>query len=524
MKRKVLFIAALAAIGLSGCKKFLDQTANPNLPSVSTPQLALTGAEKILADIPNGVSGGGYTNYGYWDGTWATSSGYIIQPAITDYNITTSNFQVWSDLYLNISNLKNLETLAAAAGAPDYQSIAQILEAYDWQQLVDNYNDCPYSQAFNPKILFPAYDKGATIYADQIAALDAAIAAITKNGSSSAPAGDDIIFGGNMAGWLAFANTLKLRYIMRQSNLSNFASLKTELNSTASAGYLNSTLDAEANPGYTLNDAYGGQESPFWHAYGYTQNDNPENNLVRANKYSIYLLHGLNDPRLPLFYLPVAEPTPGPDDTPGSIPPGTMVVRGLYLGDISTSADTNVEQSLSTVGPGLLKSASMNAVIFSAAESYFLQAEAVSDGMLTSSSTALTLYQAGITASFESLGLTDAQAASYYAQPSVATATEQNIITQKYIALNGYGVFEQYNEYRRTGYPTAIPRSADEATLGTVLPTRILYPEVEYDTNLSNVNAEGTIDQFTSKIFWALTTPIATPTPSPAAHRLGNRK
>jgi len=70
----------------------------------------------------------------------------------------------------------------------------------------------------------------------------------------------------------------------------------------------------------------------------------------------------------------------------------------------------------------------------------------------------------------------------------------------------------------------AIPRSQDEATLGTVLPTRIFYPQVEYDTNLANVNAEGTIDQFTSKIFWALTTPIPAPTPTVGAHRLGNRK
>jgi hypothetical protein len=508
MKRKALLIAALAAVGLSGCKKYLDQVANPNEPSVATPALALTGAEKVVADIPNGIAyyeGGSYTQYGYWDGTWATSSGYIIQPAITDYNITTSNFQVWTDLYLNISNLKNLETLATANAAPDYASIAQILEAYDWQQLVDNYNDCPYSQAFNTKILFPTFDKGAAIYAAEITALDNAMAAIQKNGSASAPGGDDIIFGGNMQDWILFANTLKLRYIMRESNLSNFASLKTELNSTASLGYLSATVDAEANPGYTLNDAYNGQESPFWHAYGTTQAGNPEDNLVRANKYAINLLHSYNDPRLFLYYTPVTAPA-------GTTEAGKTIVRGLYLGDPQTSADTNAEQSLSTVGPGLLKSPSMNAIIFSAWESLFLQAEAVNDGMLTPPPgvTAESLYEAAITASFANLGLPASQALQYYSQPipnvnwaASSANLEQAIITQKYIALNGYGELEQYNELRRTGYPVGIPRSEDEAVLGTVLPTRILYPQVEYDTNDANVAGEGTIDQFSSKIFWA---------------------
>jgi hypothetical protein len=507
MKRKTLIIAALAAVGLSGCKKFLDQAANPNLPSVSTPSLALTGAEKTLADIPNGFTlfeGGSYTQYGYWDGNWAVSSGFIVQPALSQYNFTTSDFQVWTDLYLNISNLKNLEALATTAGSVDYVSIAQILEAYDWEQIVDNYNDAPYTDAFNPKILFPTFAKGSAIYAAEITALDNAMAAIQKNGSSTAPGSDDIIFGGNMTGWVKFANTLKLRYIMRQSNTSGFSGLKTELMSTASLGYLDGTLDAEANPGYDLNDAYGGQESPFWHAYGTNQNGVAENILVKANKYSINMLHGFNDPRLTQFYATVTAP-------PGSTEAGATVVRGLYLGDLQLSADTNGASTLSAVGPGLLKSASMNAVIFSGAESLFLQAEAVNDGMLTSSSSAQTLYQAAITASFESLGLTDAQAAAYYAQPianvgwaASAGHLEDAIITQKYLALNGYGVFEQYNEWRRTGYPDNVPVSQDPAKILTTLPQRIYYPQVEYDTNSANVGTEGTITPATSQIFWAL--------------------
>jgi len=531
MKRKLLFIAAIAAVGFSGCKKYLNEVANPNVPPSTSPSFALTGAEKILADMPNGIAtyeGNCYTQYGYWDGVWAVSSGFITQPPLSQYNFTTSEFQVWTDLYLNLQNLKSLEGLTAGT-LPDYVSIAQILEDYDWEELVDNYNDVPYTQAFNTKNLFPAYDKAATIYSDLIANLDANIAAIQKNGSKTAPSTDDIIFGGNMANWLKFANTLKLRLILRQVNLSNFSTIAGDIASTRSVDFLDGTVDAEANPGYTLNDAYGGQESPFWHAYGSTAVGNPEDVLVKANNYTINMLHGFNDPRLVQLYTTVPEPAPSnAGEAPGTIPAGTIVVRGLNLGDPALSADTNGPGDISNVGPGLLKSASMNAVIFSGAESLFLQAEAVNRGVLVSTISADSLYHLAITASFVATGAfyplattidgTTLKAPAsptlsaylYYSQPIVnvnwnssAGNLEEAIITQKYIALNGYGALEQYNELRRTGYPLNIPISLDPARISNVLPSRIYYPQIEYNTNTANANAEGTINPFTSKIFWA---------------------
>jgi hypothetical protein len=30
----------------------------------------------------------------------------------------------------------------------------------------------------------------------------------------------------------------------------------------------------------------------------------------------------------------------------------------------------------------------------------------------------------------------------------------------------------------------------------------MLYPQAEYNTNRANVTAEGTVNQFTSRIFW----------------------
>jgi len=505
MKKITLIIAALSAIGLSGCKKYLDQAVNPNAPSVTTLQLSLTGAEKALADIPNGNGSasygtGLYLQYGFWIGYWAVSSGFIVQPDLSQYVITPSEFQSWTDLYLNLSNISALQGIATAQGAADYSAIAQIMRAYDFEALVDQYNDVPYSQALNPNIIFPAYDKGPAIYADLIKQLDAAIATINSNAGATPPQGDDIIFQGNMTNWKKFANTLKLRLIIRQSNLSNFSTIAADMSTTLKEGFLDGTTEATANPGYTLNDAYGGQESPFWLSYGTSATGAPEDILVKANTYFINKLHGYNDPRLFQLFTTVTDP----------VTMQTGIVHGLYLGDPTASQDTNSAAGLSNVGPGLLISASMPAVIFSGAESLFLQAEAANDGIIPGS--AQTLYQAAITASFEEMQVpnADAAAATYYSQnianvgwAASSANLESAIITQKYIAICGYGNFEAYNEYRRTGYPSDIPRSLDPAAIGTGIPTRIYYPQVEYNTNGANVGAEGTINEFGSKIFWA---------------------
>jgi hypothetical protein len=157
------------------------------------------------------------------------------------------------------------------------------------------------------------------------------------------------------------------------------------------------------------------------------------------------------------------------------------------------------------MGPGIIKSSSQGAPLFLGSESLFLQAEAANDGII--SGDARSLYEAGITASFEELGLTDAQATAYFSQ-NLANAgwaaspnKEQAIITQKWIALNGSNEFEGWNEFRRTGFP-AVPSSIDPARVNPTTPYRVLYPLSELDTNPTNLGKEGTIDPFSSKIFW----------------------
>jgi len=168
--------------------------------------------------------------------------------------------------------------------------------------------------------------------------------------------------------------------------------------------------------------------------------------------------------------------------------------------------------SPSLIGTGILTSPSMSAVLLSAPESLFLQAEGVQRSIITiAGSTPASLYEAGITASFEfdNVPNADAAAITYYGQTAIAyptggslAAQVQAIITQKWAALDVFGAFEAFNENRRTGYP-AVPTSIYQGANAPHQVARIFYPFVEYATNAANVAAQGTIDKFSSKIFWA---------------------
>lgn len=499
MKRYILIIAAFFTAGISGCKKdYLSLETNPNIPSVTTPQLTLAAALNRSASIV----ATDYNQYGVWAGYWTTSGNYVPNTSVNQFQITNQNFvATWNDWYTVLTNLNNLQKTASAdPSLAKFQAIAMIMKAYGFQHLVDDYNDVPYTQAFQPStIIFPAYDKGSAIYEDLGKQLDAAIALINKSGSAISPDVADIVFKGDMTGWKKFANSLKLRLAIRVSTKTPGDPLVTDLASTASEGYLDGTVEARANPGYS-NSA--GKQNPFYASFGLDPTGNEASGHVywRANKFGVELLRSYNDPRLGQEYSLTLPQGAAPTDPPS-------VYHGNIFGDTKATNLTNSNNS--GVGPGLAQSPSQDAILFSGAESLFLQAEAALNGFIPGGVVAAQAdYQAGITASFKDQGLTAAQAAAYYGQAvdNVGWAASSNlqraIITQKWIALNGYFNFEAWNEYRRTGFPVH-PSSIDPAAVSAAFPTRILYPLSELNTNPDNLAKEGTINIFTSKIFWA---------------------
>jgi hypothetical protein len=526
MKKYISVILLTLTIAGSSCKKdFLSLEKNPNTPSAASPDLLLSGALKMSAQFPNSTK---YTMYAGWMGYLSWSTGYQANTALEQYVISSSTYDVWSDYYINIGNY---QALIATNSGPNYTAIAKIMEVYNYEALVDNYNNVPYSKAEQGTGDFtPTYDKGSDIYTDLMKQLDAAIVLIQgATGSASAlvpTKAADIVYGGTMTNWIKFANTLKLKLALRVVHTSNAATFAAAVTATKGLGYIDATNGAVANPGYFNSDANSGQQTPMVIAYGLTASGGSSGNnaTYQANAYAahFYALH--NDPRLDQVYsaTSTANAANATGLTNASVDsvaynPSWVVVSSPFGSNsppqgIVPPATKPANMGPSKFGPGVLKTPTAGANILSSAEALFLEAEGAQRGMI--SGDPATLYKAGIAASFADDLVTDpaAAAATYAAQPSVAYPTGAGAITepqlkaiivQKWAALNLYGAFEAFNEYRRTGYPNDIPLSVYSGANAPNQITRIPYPFIEYSTNAANVAAQGTVDIFKSKIFWA---------------------
>ncbi|MBD1393473.1 SusD/RagB family nutrient-binding outer membrane lipoprotein [Mucilaginibacter glaciei] len=490
MKKFLSILTAALVLTASSCKKdYLELNKNPNAPSVTTPQLALAGALKTSADI---VNGGGYVQYASWMGYLSWSTSFQANVALLSYQIQPTTYDIWTPLYQNITNY---DALRKSTTEPYFQAISEIMTVFSYQALVDNYNNVAYTDATKgTAVLNPKYDKGSDVYDAILKRLDAAIVQI-QTGQKAAivptsPGSSDVMYGGDMNKWLKFANTLKLRIALRQSNVAaKTAALKAAVAATQALGYIDNNSPAYVNPGYLNSDAFGGQQSPLWRNYGTTQNGGVQTNRnqYQANSYGATKLTANGDTRGPKVYTTT----------------GANVITATALGVTTPPA-----VAPSKVGTGLLSSPTQSAIVISPSESYFLQAEGVKSGYITASTlTAQQAYNAGVTASFTYLGVA-ADAANYltlnpYPVAGSDAVQQQAIINEKWKALAVYGAFEAFNEFRRTGYPNDIPLSVFPGANPPNQVTRIPYPQVEYTTNPGPVAGEGTISVFTSKIFWA---------------------
>jgi hypothetical protein len=140
----------------------------------------------------------------------------------------------------------------------------------------------------------------------------------------------------------------------------------------------------------------------------------------------------------------------------------------------------------------------------------FLQAEAIARGWLPGD--AKTAYENAVRESFLWLGVPNAVATAnaYLAGPNARVAwpaapTMDNmlfvIMWQKYFALNGIQANETWTDIRRTDIVQP-PLSVAPERGSNPIPVRLLYPSTEYNYNSEEVNKMGTINQFTTKIFW----------------------
>ena len=480
---------------MSGCgKDFLDINTNPNSPTSATPNLILSaGLNRTATQLSTSLNILG----SLWVGQIASPTDYLWYVSEKQYNITSSFYTgIWDTGYDILNDFEATEVNAKAANMNYYIGMAKIMKAYNFQILVDTYGNVPYSEALKgTSLINPKYDNAQDVYNGIMSDIDAGIAAIkSASATETKPSTDDILFKGNMTLWIKFANTLKLRILIRQSEMTDRAAYITAEIAKITAegsGFLGSGESAQINPGYVASS---GKLNPFWESYYQTAAGAITNNY-RGTKPTEYVLAKYDentDPRKAQMYntitgggyrvVPLGEPTTGPNV------------------DFYKTANTS---GLKPAG-AVLKTATGATPILISAESLFLQAEAVQRGWLTGS--AATLYNSAIAESFSFSGVANAatEAVTYSALPGVNFALATNkieaIIKQKWLALNIIGGWELWNDFRRTGFPSDNPLS--KAALTAKHPARLMYPNSELGTNSAQVKAQGTIDPFDTKIFW----------------------
>lgn len=488
---KGFYVAVLAVIvACTGCKKdFLDVNDDPNRPTDDNvtaelifPQAAHTVGARLASGNLQFIQN--------WMGYMAQSGDFAIEQDETSYNISFSfgdvlwqnNYNVLFDLYLS-------KQKALAVGDSVLAGASMVLSARLWQDMVDIYGDLPYTQVFQGTAnRHPQYDKGQDIYADLQKSLDTAVGYLKSTAKASFKT-IDIVNGGDKMLWTKFANTLKLRLLIRQSQMPGF-SVGAEIQKiTDNGGVLGAGESIDANPGYVNEN---NKQSPFYANYGLTPTGAQASTSTRANDYFVTLLSNSNDPRIERFYNPSEADT---------------VIEGCVYGLPEGNPDG---KHSSTMGPGLAGSATQNQWIFPSFESMFLYAEATARGWF--SGNAQKAYEDAVTESFVWLGVPNAkqQASDYYSTVDIAnwanagaSALDQAkfITYQKYIALCGIDPVESWSDLRRLNM---IPDKGyiSQNTTRTSIPIRLLYPQSEYTTNGDNVRAEGNISQFDSKIFW----------------------
>ena len=171
--KKLLYVLLASALLVSSCTdKFFDINVNPNkaVEENMTPSLVLPRALNRIA----GMSATEYDVYTRWMGYWARCSGtYGPNTDEESYQLTSSfNRTSWLNMYDILKDFDVIEKNATVRQETAYLAIAKIMKSIGFMQLVDQYNNVPYSKAFDlgENMLTP-YDKAQDIYNDLIAQL-----------------------------------------------------------------------------------------------------------------------------------------------------------------------------------------------------------------------------------------------------------------------------------------------------------------------------------------------------------------
>lgn len=513
--KKIIFVTVLT-FSMLGCTDDFDTiNINPNFPATAQPELLLPGIQREMA-------------YNWGDQGW--EEGFTVVQYGARLQFTSGDTYNWSpsgdpydDAYASLRDVENIiRGTQENPESQNYYGVALILKSWIMSYVTDSYGDVPYSEAtkgISDGNVTPIFDPQQAIYDGLLSDLENANTLLNGQPNISG----DIFYGGDISKWRKFANSLRLRLLMRISDIDN---------AKAVAGMSQIANDPS---GYPIFESNADMAIVQWNS------DNPQPKYdtrsgsfdeVRLSLTLETRLKELNDNRLIVFAQPTSASEKGIysdnfDDYVG-MPNGLDDEAALGYSP-SGNPDESGSNFISRLGillacracnPEQASATASQTLIMSFSELQFILAEAREKGWIAIGDSA-EFYENGIRSSFEyytervsaggwteiatAMQATDLDA--YLAQDAVAlngTSDEKlnKIYLQKWISLF-YTGFEGWSDWRRTGMPEVVP-GPDAVNSGQV-PVRFQYPNSVKATNENNYNAAVDRmggDNINTKLWW----------------------
>ena len=460
--------------------------------------------------------------------------------------------RIWTSFYTQ--SLKNIidaqYRTAEDAEKVNINSVLRIYRVYLMSIITDTYGDAPFSEAglgflegkFNPK-----YDKQEDIYNAFFLELEDAVNKIdpTKDKVTG-----DLIYAGDVTKWQQLANSLRLRFAMRISNV-NPTKAQTEFeNALAANGGVITDASSDALIKYmTIAFSFGQEAYSDYRGNSLSQllfGNDPANNPSYLCSTFFNQLYNSGDPRtfkISRCYYDGLMSATSPDNRVDITQ--EMIEKGIafsprdpgayswepwptgYDSDICAELAVNTPSVTATmareVEPKLannfLKSDNPG-VVMTSAEVKFLMAEATVKKWNVGSALAEDLYKQGVRAAIDFLtdnygctATTDAEFDAFIQDKGAFGHTDNQkleaINTQAWI-LHFTNPAECWANVRRSGYPKL--KSPAEygfgqyLTGGTEIPVRLCYPVLESSYNKKSYNEAiermGGTDNWHSLLWW----------------------
>lgn len=433
--------------------------------------------------------------------------------------------QEWTSYYDRLRTNDLLIANARELELPFHEGVGLTMRAFIFGQIADYWGDAPLTDALKgqegEEFRAPKFDSQESIYDAVIADLQEA-ATLFATGNDTGVSGDaDLYYGGDMAAWEKFANSLIIRYAVRISEKKESVA-KGLVEPIVSSGKYIQSSDEDAIMDYT-----GGSNDQWPIQY----DDETSSTRYQSCETLISQLTTTSDPRLSVWFEPVqvqwvedagvsgasdkmlidgvesdiwsdwadyrgASETFTRQFNPADVTYDTRQYVGVQAGiteDLIRAFNGNpnpgqgrhnvhVSMMTETFMDGQAQPGDMLASrLVSAAEMHFTLAEmALVKGWSVGNAQAH--YEAGIMSSLEVWGVEDDYDDFIAAVPYAGT--QEQILVQKWVA-SFTSATEAWNDYKRTGFPTLAVGGGAPAPVPGI---RFGYGGDEYANNTDNIN------------------------------------